>query len=172
MPQTQPAVDDYHDALRRTTDRRLHLEPGSPETEATIDRFRAFFADFTPEAVRRNALETYHDHAWFNDTLKTVEGNQAIGAYMAHSAGATVRCEVEIEHAAVADGELYLRWEMRIEFTRFRKGELTRSIGMTHLRAAEDGRIALHQDFWDGANAFFQYVPVLGAGIRWIRGKL
>ena len=171
-PPAQPDVAGYHEALRQTDDARLVLEPGRPEAAAVVDRFRSFFADFTPAAVRRTALATYHDDAFFNDTLKTVRGNAAIGEYMAHSAGATVRCTVEILHAAVADGELYLRWQMGIEFTRFRKGELTSSLGMTHLRAASDGRILLHQDFWDSAGGFFQYVPVLGGGIRWIRGKL
>lgn len=171
MSDAADPVRAYHDALERTRGRMRPVTSGD-ELDALAARFAGYFADFTPDAVRANAPATYHDDAWFNDTLKTVEGNAAIGDYMAHSASAVERCTVEIEHAAFADGEAYLRWTMGIEFGRFRKGELTRSVGMTHLRAAEDGRILLHQDFWDSAGGFFQYVPVLGGGIRWIRRKL
>ena len=58
---------------------------------------------------------------------------------------------------------------MEIRFKRFRKGELTRSIGMSHLRVGADGRILLHQDYWDSASGLFEHVPVLGYGIRKIK---
>jgi hypothetical protein len=43
---------------------------------------------------------------------------------------------------------------------------------MSHLRFDADGRVALHHDFWNAAEGLYQYVPVLGAGIRAIQRRL
>jgi hypothetical protein len=40
---------------------------------------------------------------------------------------------------------------------------------MTHLKFNREGRIVLHQDYWDSTAGFFEYVPILGPVIRWIK---
>jgi hypothetical protein len=45
------------------------------------------------------------------------------------------------------------------------------TVGVTHLRFDEAGRIILHQDFWDSAEGLYRHIPVLGSLIGVIRGR-
>ena len=35
-----------------------------------------------------------------------------------------------------------------------------------------DGKIVLHRDYWDAASGLYEYLPVVGGLIRWIKGRL
>jgi hypothetical protein len=43
---------------------------------------------------------------------------------------------------------------------------------MTMLRFDGEGRVVLHQDFWDPAAGFYEHLPVLGGVLRWIKSKI
>lgn len=149
------------------------LVSGSPETRAAIERFKAFFATFAPDKVERLLDVTYAPDVWFNDTLKEIEGRDALGAYLKHSAEAVDACSVEV-HEVVDNGvgDFYFRWTMLIRFKRFARGTDTRSIGISHIRFDAQGRVVLHQDYWNAADGLFQYVPVLGWMIRAIKKRV
>lgn len=150
------------------------LDGGPRAPEAVVARFGAFFADFTAPEVERLLPETYTEDVWFDDTLKTIEGRESLLPYLLHSANNCDACTVQIlDHSVSASGrELYVRWSMSITFKRFRKGRPQHSIGMTHLRIDEQGLICMHQDYWDATRGFFEVVPLLGWGIRKIKGRL
>jgi len=164
---------DYLQALDAV--RRRHGNPlaaGSAAEHEALDHFRAFFATFSPDKVDRLLEATYAEDVWFNDTLKTVEGRAALAPYLRESAEAVEVCRVEVhEICGNRDGDYYARWSMMIRFRRFHRGRDTHSVGMSHLRFDEAGRVVLHQDFWNAADALYQYVPVLGAGIRAIKRR-
>lgn len=162
----------YADAVAATADRAARFTPGSDELQAAGERFAAFFADFTPEGVHANVGRTYADDCWFDDTLKTVQGAEAVGHYLAESAEACNRCRVELEDVSGGGPDVYVRWRMMIDFKKFKSGTENWTIGMTHLRFDGDGRILLHQDYWDSAEGLFVHVPVVGWAIRKIRARL
>lgn len=149
------------------------FEPGSDAETAAIDRFRSFFGEMKAADIEQRVAQTYAPDVFFNDTLKTVRGLQHLQHYLRDSAEASeaVRAEV-VEVTRTGHGDYLLRWKMMIRFKRFAKGRDTWSIGMTHLRFDDAGRIAYQQDYWDAADALFQYVPVLGWGIRAIKRRL
>ncbi len=138
--------------------------------EAAVGRFKAFFADVTADSARKLVKGLYAPDAFFNDTLKTVRGNEAIEAYFLKAASHTDFIRAEVVDVARSGPNTYLRWVMDVRY----KGskETVRTVGMTHLRFAPDGRIALHQDFWDSTTGFFEHLPVLGPLIRWIKSKI
>lgn len=146
------------------------LTVGSEEEMAAKERFRSFFSDFSPSKISELLDQTYAENVWFNDTLKTIEGREALRSYLAHSAEAVEACRVEVaEIIGNGEGDYYARWSMMIQFKRFKRGQQTHSIGMSHLRFDQDGRVVLHQDFWDASQGLFDHVPLLGAMIRWVR---
>lgn len=142
------------------------------EDRAYADRFGRLFAEFTPERVRELAAETYAPNVHFNDTLKDVRGLDKLIPYLAESAEHCEACEVELLDVARSGEDFYVRWEMMIRFKKLAKGQDTVSRGVSHLRFDADDRIVLHQDYWDSAQGFFQYVPVLGWMIRKIKARL
>jgi limonene-1,2-epoxide hydrolase len=149
------------------------LAPGSAEEAAAIDRFKAFFATFSPDKVDKLLALTYADDAYFNDTLKEIRGLANLAPYLRHSAEAVEACRVEVHDVTRnAGGDFFVRWSMMIRFKRFAKGVDTWSIGVSHLRFDASGKVVFHQDYWNAADGLFQYVPLLGGMIRWIKKKL
>ncbi len=61
---------------------------------------------------------------------------------------------------------------MDVRYRKFHRGKTVRTIGMTHVRFNPEGQVILHQDYWDSAAGLFEYVPVVGGGIRLIKSRL
>lgn len=157
----------YSEALERTDPAHGRVvDAEDPVVEKAIAGFCAVFERFTPERVREAVPRVYADDVYFYDTLKEIEGNEELAAYLARSAGACESCEVRLEDVARSGADLYLRWRMVIRFKRFAKGRPTATEGMSQLRVDRDGRIVLHRDFWDSTQGFFRHLPVLGWLIR------
>lgn len=165
-------MQGYLETLHSIEESGRGAAPGSPEEDAGVSGFQNLFSDFNAERIRELAPRVYADEVYFNDTLKEIRGIEALVPYLAESAEATESCRAEVQDVSRHDGNCYLRWIMEIRFKRLRKGELTRSIGMSHLRVDADGRILLHQDYWDSSSGLFEHVPVLGYGIRKIKARL
>ena len=162
------AVQDYLVFLRTQPGADLQ---GARE-KAAIANFQAFLSDFTKENVTANARKVYARDAWLNDTLKTVRGSAEIEKYFLGSVENTDEIKVEFTDVARSGNEYYFRWVMDVKFKKFHRGKVVRTIGMTHVRFNADGQAILHQDYWDSAQGLFEYVPVIGGGIRFIKSRL
>lgn len=165
---------EYLDVLERLrTAVPLPFKRGSAAEGEALARFGRFFSDFSPDKVDRLVDLTYAPDAWFNDTLKTIRGRDALRTYLRHSAEAVESCRVQIlDTLDNGRGDYYLRWTMVIRFRRFKRGQDTQTIGMSHLRFNPDGLVLLHQDYWDSTAGLFEHVPLLGAGIRAIKRRV
>ncbi len=148
------------------------VAPGSAEEESAVARFRDFFSVLSEENVRAKADAVYAPDAYLNDTLKEVEGLANIREYFVESARAVQECRVEVTDWARSGDHYYFRWIMGIRFKKFRKGEETRSIGVSHIRFDTRGRIVLHQDYWDSAAGLFEHIPLVGSLIRLIKRRI
>lgn len=136
---------------------------GSPAEAEALAAFSAFFSSFAPDRIEQLLALTYAEDIYFNDTLKTVRGLQALGHYLQESAAAVEDCRVQIlETTRTAHGEHLVRWTMMIRFRRFRRGVDTWTVGMSHLRFDAAGRVVYHQDYWNAADGLFRHIPVLG----------
>jgi SnoaL-like domain len=164
----------YEQALQRVRDSiGAPLKPGSQEETGAIERFKTFFADFSPGKVERLVDLTYAPDVYFNDTLKEIQGRDVLRPYLQHSAEAIDACKVQVlDVIANGAGDYFYRWTMMIRFKRFKPGVDTHSIGMSHIRFNADGLVVLHQDYWNAADGLFQHVPVLGWMIRAIKRRV
>lgn len=165
---------DTLDELQRI--RRQHPAPpsaGSPAEAQAIARFAAFFSSFAPGRVEQLLDETYAADVYFNDTLKAVQGREALSHYLGQSAAAVEDCRVEIQEVTrTAHDEHLVRWTMMIRFKRFQRGRDTWTVGMSHLRFDAHGKVLYHQDYWNAADGIFQHIPVLGGLIKAIKRRL
>jgi limonene-1,2-epoxide hydrolase len=163
----------YQEAKRRTDPAQYGtVVKGSTQEQAAIDRFSDFFASMSVASAHKKTKQVYADSAFFNDTLKSVQGAQAIEAYLAESLAATESVVVEIEDIAESGGNYYFIWTMTIRFKNLNKGRPARSSGMSHIRFNREGKIVLHQDYWDATVGLFEYMPVVGRMIRYIKGRI
>jgi len=162
----------YLDVVRHLEDAVVPLERGSEEERLAIKRFKGLLGDFKASDFVPRIRQVYAEDVYFNDTLKTIRSVDQLEEYLADSADAVEVGTVEFLDLAVANGNYYFRWEMSLRFKKLRRGVLTRSLGMSHIRFNAEGRVALHQDFWDSASGLFEHVPVVGGLIRTIKRRL
>lgn len=162
----------YDEVLARTDPARTpHLAPGSAEEGAAIAAFRDFLCSLTPEGVKAKTRLVYAEDAYLNDTLREVRGAAQIEAYFLRTAEAS-RIRVEVLDVASSGGDHYFRWTMEVVHPRLAGGRPVASIGMSHVRFDAQGKVVLHQDYWDSGSALYAQLPVLGGLIGWVKGRL
>lgn len=145
----------------------LDTFPGSPAAiDEGLDRFGRTFADLTADDVGAEMRELYADRVFFNDTLVTLESSDAVGDYMASTGDKLDVSKVDVDHTIRDGNDVYVRWTMHFKTSAFGMKVESNSIGMTHLRFDENGRIVLHQDFWDAASGLYEHLPIVGAMLR------
>ena len=160
---------DVYEAMEKTDPAAVGtVAPGSAEEAAAIERFTDFVSVMSPENAREKTLSVYAESAYLNDTLVQITGAEAIRDYFVKSLGGAESVTVEVTEVAVSKGNYYLRWIMDIQFKKLKKGEVTRSAGMSHIRFDREGKVTFHHDYWDSTSGFFQHVPVVG----WLIGKV
>ena len=134
-----------------------------PRVQRVID----FFEHLTRADLARVA-EIYRDDATFKDPFNEVRGAPAIARIFEHMFDTLQGPRFAI-HAAVAQGsQCFLTWDFA--FVRA-EGELVVR-GASHLRFADDGRIAMHRDYWDAAEELYEKLPLLGGLMRWLRRRI
>ena len=167
------SVRAYQDALDSTNARKATaLKRASAEEKAAIARFQDFLSVMNRETVRAKTRQVYAENAYLNDTLKTLHGAAAIEEYFLATTENAESITVRFDDVAESGGDYYFRWVMDVKLKKFKPGETLRSIGMTHVRFDEQGKVVMHQDYWDAAQGLFEHVPVLGSAIRAIKKRL
>jgi hypothetical protein len=102
----------YEAALARTAPEHMAgLLQGSAAEKEAIQRFRTFVAEMKADEIGAQALEVYAAEAYFNDTLKEIEGAQNIATYLAESLEAVHEARVEVRDVAQTQGNYYFIWK-------------------------------------------------------------
>lgn len=136
------------------------------EGRRAVSGFEALYGDLTPENVSANVRKTYAEDAWFNDTIATEEGIEAIEKYLLKTAEGTESVQAKVNDVAVSGSDCYVRWTMVVRAKGLAGGEPVTTEGVSHLRFDREGRIVFHQDFWNPAAGIYEHLPLLGPAIR------
>lgn len=150
----------------------LKTHTGVPVESAHFEPFIGFVTHMSAPDWEAHLEPVYADNLHFSDTLAVLDDRAALHRYFEQLHRAGTRTEVEIlsRHASGQDG--YLVWRMTSTFKPLNTERTSHSIGVTHLRFNEQGRVILHQDFWDAAQGFYRHIPGLGGVIDGIRNRL
>jgi hypothetical protein len=165
------AVSLFQQALEQT-EKVQGPERGSCTEQAGIRRFEDFLAHLDEKTAREDTEKVYAPDAYLNDTLKTIHGAPAIRDYFIKTAKGLDSMTVTFDDLAVSGRNYYFRWTMDTRMKNLARGKTVRTIGITLVRFDSEGRVILHQDFWDSAQGVWEHVPVMGSVIRWIRTKI
>jgi hypothetical protein len=154
-----PYAERYVEALARY--------PGAqPVSEARLDAFVRFFSHAADPGEPVTAIELYAPQLYFSDTLLTSERYDAVLTHLDRMRQAAGELTVTVLDRQIDGADVYLVWRMHARFTPVRKPVVSDTVGVTHLRFDDQGRIVLHQDFWDSAEGFYRHLPVMGALVR------
>lgn len=160
----QPYADAYQAALQRY--------PGTADvTPAMTDRFVAFFNARADAGGPVSAEEVYADAVYFSDTLLTTEDRAAVLSHVDRMHESTDVMNVRVLGRLVDGADVYLVWRMRADFTAAGRDVSSDTVGISHLRFDDQGRIVLQQDFWDSAEGLYRHLPVMGGLINYVRGR-
>ena len=157
-------VNDFMDILKTIPATESHNSPD--------EHFGQLFKNFHQDAREEIIRDVYADSFYFNDTFKTFRSIDELIPYMEETAKNVETTTVKILDVSKSDTDYYLRWEMTMKFSAKGRDINSRSIGMTQLRFNQDGKIILHQDYWDGAEGFYQHLPYIGYFVRKVRDSL
>lgn len=146
--------------------------PGTRPHPNPDKHFSIVFEDFHKDAKANKIREVYADRFYFNDTFKTFRSIGELIPYMEETAENVKTTTVEILDVSRSQTDYYLRWKMVMDFSAKGRDIHSVSIGMTQLRFNEEGKIILHQDYWDGAEGFYQHLPYIGYFVRKVRDSL
>jgi len=156
-----PYAARYADALDRY--------PGvAPATSEPIDAFVRFFSSHGAGAGP-DARDLYAPALYFSDTLLTSERHEEVVAHLERMGAGELA--VTVIDTQIDGADVYLVWRMRASFTPIRNPVESDTIGVTHLRFDEAGRIVLQQDFWDSTEGFYRHLPVVGTLVTAIAGR-
>ena len=170
--QTVPNAD-YRAALEATDPAKHELPPpGSAEETAMLDRVRDLFENYTRANLEANVSKVYAEDVYFRDAFKQFSDPEAIRDYLVEGLEPLEQIEFRLRHIARADGEFYIDWLMRLDFKKTPSGSWEESIGMTHMRFNNEGRVILHQDYWDPTDIVYRRIPIARSLIAYVKKKL
>lgn len=158
-------VDGYEQAMAEF--------PGSTRAiEEGLARFRASYADLTSATLPEDIRSAYADRLYFNDTLHTFSQLEDLVGYMEKTGGSLSESSVEVQQVIQDGADVYVRWTMEFKSRAAGRNIHSRSIGISHLRFDEDGKVILHQDFWDSGHALYAHLPIVGFFVRRARSAM
>jgi len=155
----KPFADDYQRALR--------AHPGSAAAvDIGLEAFAAVYGELTHPEIGTRVAGLYADPLYFNDSLKTFESLPPLVEYMEATGRMLDESSVEIQQILRDGNDAFVRWRMTFASSAMGRQITSESIGMTHLRFDSEGRVVLHQDFWDSAAGLYRNLPVVGYALK------
>jgi steroid Delta-isomerase len=133
-----------------------------------LDDLTRFYQELTPASLACFP-KYYTEDAWFKDPFNEVRGVAAIRRIFAHMFEQVDEPRFLVTERFADDYSAMLVWEFR--FIRRGRREIEIIRGVSHLHFADDGRVAYHRDYWDGAEVLYEKLPLVGALIRLLRRR-
>jgi steroid Delta-isomerase len=125
------------------------------------------FETLTPATVPA-LVALYAADARFVDPFNDVRGAGKVRAIFEHMFVQVDEPRFVVTRIIAQEYDIFMRWD----FTFIARGKPQHIHGATHFELDEAGLISLHRDYWDAAAQLYEKIPLLGAVLRWIRGKL
>ena len=149
------------------------------ETEASaavrnedLELFIEFLESIGKPGSAEVASELYSENIHFSDALILTRDKQVIVKHFSDLEEAGNQVRVTMHQKLISGNDVFLVWSMEARFTPIRAERISDSLGVTHLRFDENGRVILHQDFWDSTEGFFRHIPVLGSVVNSVRRRV
>ncbi len=165
LTESEDSYPRVYQQLSETYDNGAKIANAPEEQNDLRLKFGSFIeahADLKAPHMVDKIEDAYADDLYFNDTLKTLTTRDTLVAYLVETAERVDYNRVQIHEIIPSGDNYYVRWSMQTGFTVFGKPIQTESIGMSHIRLDDEGKIYFHQDFWDNTEGLFQHLPVVG----------
>ena len=150
----------------------IETEESAPVRNEDLELFIKFLESIGTPGSARAASELYSENIHFSDALILTRDKQVIVKHFSDLEAAGNQVKVTMHQKLISGNDIFLVWSMEALFKPIRKEMISDSLGVTHLRFDENGRVILHQDFWDSTEGFFRHIPVLGSVVNSVRRRV
>ncbi len=152
----------------------LALAPADPSVKSNqkIQLFVNLYNKLQDKSLVDNIAKAYAEKLYFNDTVVTLHSRKELQEYLQHTQESLDSMSFEALEVYEKNNDVLVRWSMRTQFTIMGQQRDVKSLGISHLRFNDDGKIVLHQDYWDSTQGFYQHIPLIGGLLRWIKKGL
>ena len=147
-------------------------DASAPVRNEDLELFIKFLEGIGTPGSARAASELYSENIHFSDALILTEDKQVIVKHFSDLEAAGNQVKVTMHQKLISGNDVFLVWSMEARFTPIRTERISDSLGVTHLRFDENGRVILHQDFWDSTEGFFRHIPVLGSVVNSVKRRV
>lgn len=134
-----------------------------------LDAFCALYRRLGPDGLA-GLRQVYADEVHFCDPAHDLHGLETLVGYFEGLFTHVSQCRFDIEQVMEQEGEAFVRWRMHFVHPRLNGGRKVVVPGVSHLRF--DRRIHYHRDYFDLGALLYERLPVLGAVIRRLKGRL
>lgn len=160
----------YKDQLAKHSAKAVELS-GDKEKQA-LETFTTFLKSIgSANYVRQEIANAYAEDSYLNDTLKSLYGREEIKQHFLGTADTMTTYSVEIDDTVKSGKGYYIRWTMKFSAPKLAGGKTIETIGMSHVLFDLEGKVLVHQDFWDSSSGIFEHITILGGGIRFVKGR-
>ena len=138
-------------------------------TTDAVERFMNLYrnaSELAPEAI----AEVYSPGIVFVDPIHRIEGIDALQKYLNVMYGNVHSCQFEYHDQIVEEHKASIKWNMRFRHRKLARGQEIEVRGATFIEYGD--RVLLHEDFFDVGSMMYEHVPVLGAGIRYLKRRI
>lgn len=145
-----------------------HAGSAAAEGTGPVSVLSEFFAGLETNTLESRVLQAYAEAAVQDQPLGRFEGRPAILEQYRKVLEGSESIAFEVRDEFVSGEETIVLWSLVLHYT----GKDPVSIdGASHLKMAA-GKIAVQRDYYDLGAAVYERIPVLGAVVRWIKGRL
>jgi steroid delta-isomerase len=142
-----------------------------PDLAARAAQYADYFERMTPQTVDQLRALAAPDIR-FKDPFNDVRGVERMERCMQAMFADATDVRFQVLDRAVNGATAYLRWRFWFKPKRLGGTVPWQVDGMSEVHFDAEGRVVEHIDHWDAASQFYARLPLLGALIRWVQGRL
>ncbi|MFM5817316.1 nuclear transport factor 2 family protein [Aeromonas sanarellii] len=139
--------------------------------DESLARFVALYQQLSSAELHR-LPEVYGKEVIFIDPAHRIEGLAALTDYFAALYRRLAYCRFDITSQLLQGRQAWLGWTMTFSHPRLRGGAPVTVEGATRLAFDEEGKVCLHRDYFDLGAMLYEQLPLLGAVVRTLKGRL
>ena len=137
----------------------------------TLDDIVRYFDAMSPESVA-DLGRLYTEDAFFKDPFNEVRGLTEVQDIFRRMYVPLIDPRFAVVNRIATEDQAMLEWNFHFRIRRYRPDIVQTVHGVSHLRFADDGRIAYHRDYWDTAEELYAKLPLIGGVMRFLRHRM
>lgn len=133
-----------------------------------VDALVRYFETLTPQSVPELS-RYYAADCHFRDPFNDVRGIPAVAAIFEHMFEQLEAPRFTISERVVEAPRALLTWDFEFRFRGWRPDVTQRIHGASLITFDAAGLVAVHRDYWDAAEEFYEKLPLLGRVLRFLK---